>query len=616
MGRLDLKVRDNTQATVESLYNDLARRVMASPPGQCPVDLASSFLQLCHSQSCGKCVPCRMGLGQLGKLLDEVLDLSSDQREDLLPLIEKTAQSIKDSSDCAIGSEAANMVLKGLVGFREDYESHITHRSCAPSVLKAKESVPCVGLCPARVDIPGYVSLVLAGRYADAIRVIRKDNPFPAVCALICEHPCEHQCRRMLIDSPIHIRAIKRFAVDNAGDVPAPKKMPATGKKVAVIGGGPSGLTAAYYLSIMGHKVTVFEKRHSLGGMLLYGIPSYRLPRERLQYDINTILSLGVDVKLGFDVDDVDDIKEIRDNFDAVYISIGAHTYKTMGIPQEEAIGVIPAVDMLRGIGDGTLPDFEDKNVVVIGGGNVAMDVARTAKRLGANRVSIVYRRRKEDMTALSEEIEGAIEEGCELMQLLAPVEVVAENDVVSGIMVQQQIVGEAGPDGRPKPRNAKGVEPTLIHCDLVISAIGQAIDMKHFETYGIPAKYGNIDAGTDTVVAKAPGVFSGGDCVTGPSTVIKAIAAGKVAAANIDNYLGYHNEIVLDVDIPNPLPHDKKPCGRTELKLRDSHVRVRDFDGIEMEMSVEEAEQETSRCLRCDQSGFGSLRGGRELKW
>ena len=534
----------------------------------------------------------------------------------MLPLIEKTAQSIKDSSDCAIGSEAANMVLKGLNGFREDYESHIKYRTCAPSVHKAKESVPCVGLCPARVDIPGYISLVLAGRYADAIRVIRKDNPFPAVCALICEHPCEQQCRRMLIDSPIHIRAIKGFAVDQAGNVPAPAKMDDTGKRVAIIGGGPSGLTAAYYLAIMGHKVTVFEKRHTLGGMLLYGIPSYRLPREKLQADIDTILSLGVEVKLGFDVDDVDDIKEIKDNYDATYISIGAHTYKTMGIPNEEAIGVIPAVDMLRGIGEGNMPEFEGKNVVVIGGGNVAMDVARTAKRLGASRVSIVYRRRKEDMTALREEIEGAIEEGCELMQLLAPVEVVAQNDMVSGIMVQQQIVGEAGADGRPKPRNAKGVEPTLIHCDLIISAIGQAVDMKHFVDYGVPEKWGNIDAGSDTVVASFPGVFSGGDCVTGPSTVIKAIAAGKVAAANIDNYLGYHHEIVLDVDIPGPLPFDKKPCGRSELKLRDSHIRVRDFDGIEMEMSVEEAEQETSRCLRCDQSGFGSLRGGRELKW
>jgi NADPH-dependent glutamate synthase beta subunit-like oxidoreductase len=558
-----------------------------------------------------------MGLGQLGALLDEVLDLQPDSRRaDLLPLIEKTATAIKDSSDCAIGSEAANMVLKGLKGFRADYEHHIKAGSCAPEVKKLKESVPCVGLCPARVDIPGYVALVQAGRYADAIRVIRKDNPFPAVCALICEHPCEKQCRRTLIDSPIHIRAIKGFAVDNAGKVPAPAKMDNTGKKVAVIGGGPSGLTAAYYLAIMGHKVTVFEKRHNLGGMLLYGIPSYRLPRQKLQYDIDTILSLGVEVKLGFDVDDVDDIQEIRENFDAVYISIGAHTFKTMGIPGEDAIGVIPAVDMLRGIGDGHLPEFEGKSVVVIGGGNVAMDVARTAKRLGASRVSIVYRRRKEDMTALLEEIDGAIEEGCELMQLLAPVEVVVENDQVKGIMVQQQIVGEADPSGRPKPRNAKGVEPTLVHCDLIISAIGQAIDMKHFETYGIPAKWGNIDAGSDTVVAKVPGVFSGGDCVTGPSTVIKAIAAGKVAAANIDNFLGYHHEIELDVDIPNPLPHDKRPCGRTELKLRDSHVRVRDFDGIELEMSAEEADQETSRCLRCDQSGFGSLRGGRELKW
>lgn len=617
MERLYMKSKDQAQMAVEGLYDDLERRITASPAGQCPVDMAAAFLKMCHAQSCGKCVPCRVGLGQLEIMLDQILSLDEDTDISVLARLEETAQAIQLASDCAIGSEAAAMVLRGLKGFREDYESHIRYHRCADTVIYKKSAVPCVGMCPAGVDVPGYISLVNAGRYDDAVKLIRKDDPFPTVCALICEHPCELKCRRNLIDTPINIRGIKRYAVDNCSDtVPVPEKMDDTGKRVAVIGGGPSGLSAAYFLSIMGHKVTVFEKRAHLGGMLIYGIPSYRLPRERLQWDIDAILSTGIEVKTNYDVQSKEGIEEIRNNYDAMYISIGSHNHKNIGIPGEFAKGVVPAVEMLRAMGDDELPDFNGKSVAVIGGGNVAMDVARTAKRLGASEVRIVYRRRRDDMTALPEEIEGAIAEGCQLFQLMAPSEIIVDkNGHVKGLYVQPQLAGESDRSGRPRPVDAD-VPRKKIGCDIIISAIGQATDLKFFEAYGIPVFRGNIKAKKSNVVDKVRGIYAGGDCVTGPSTVINAVAAGKVAAANIDSYLGYSHEIKVDIDIPLPKAEDKKSRGRVELKERYAIERGGDFNEVELPMTREEVLAESSRCLRCDICGFGSFRGGRVEKW
>ncbi|MGN0733873.1 MAG: NAD(P)-binding protein [Emergencia sp.] len=614
--RLLMKSKDSIQRTVDGLYKDLERRVMTSPPGQCPVDLVAAFLRLSHAQSCGKCIPCRVGLGQLQIIIDDILEMGTETDPSQLKLLKETAETISTTADCAIGFEAANMVLSAIDGFKEDFESHIENHTCAKSITNAATPVPCVAHCPAGVDVPGYIALVLAGKYKEAVQLIRKDNPFPTVCALICEHPCESRCRRNLIDAPLNIRGLKRFAVDNCGDTPVPEKMDNTGKKIAVIGGGPSGLSAAYFLSIMGHEVTVFEKRAQLGGMLRYGIPSYRLPRERLQWDIDAIISTGVQVKCNYDVSTHEAIEEIRENYDAVYISIGSHNAKSIGIPGEYAKGVIPAVEMLRGIGDDAMPDFNNKAVVVIGGGNVAMDVARTAKRLGASDVSIVYRRRKDDMTALPDEINGAVAEGCTLRQLEAPSRIETDkHGEVKALWVQPQMIGMADKNGRPKPSPTSAPEEK-IPCDIIISAIGQATDIGFFEEYGIPVFRGNIMAKNDSVVDSVKGTYAGGDCVTGPSTAINAIAAGKVAAANIDAYLGYNHEITADVEIPLPTPHDNPRGGRIELKERYAKQRGNDFDEVEQGLDLEEAIMEARRCLRCDYHGFGSFRGGRENKW
>ena len=611
MSRLKIAIENEAVQTVERLYKDLERRIVASPPGICPVDLALNFLRLCHAQTCGKCVPCRIGLGQLATYLEDVLDGRATMAT--LGEIERLAKDIEISADCAIGTEAARMVLRGLDGFRDEYVAHIQTGNCTYHI---NQPVPCVALCPAGVDIPGYIALIREGRCADAVRLIRKDNPFPTACALICEHPCEARCRRNMLDSSVNIRGLKRYAVDNAGVVPAPVCGPSTGKRVAIVGGGPSGLSAAYYLQLMGHSCTVFELRPKLGGMLRYGIPNYRFPRERLQEDIDCILSTGVEIKYNTKIGESLTIDDLRRQYDAVYVSIGAQSDKKVGIEGEESKNVYSAVDLLGSIGSDNPPDFTGKRVVVIGGGNVAMDCVRSSLRLGASEAKIVYRRRKEDMTALPEEVDGALEEGCGLMQLHAPLRIEAdENGNACALWAQPQIIGKIDAWGRAKV-SAAAKEPVRIAADVVVVAIGQGIETRHFEQAGMSVKRGNLAALPDGMVSDLPGVFAGGDCVTGPATVIRAIAAGKVAAANIDNYLGFNHLISVDVDIPAAISEDKHHCARVNLSEKDAQERKDNFDHIECGMTAQEAAQECGRCLRCDHYGYGIFKGGRAAIW
>ena len=611
MSRLDIMTPSRSQTVIDGLYRDVERRIASSPPGLCPVDLALSFLRLCHAQTCGKCVPCRIGLGQLATLLEQVLN--GEATMETLSIIERTARVIYNSADCAIGRDAARLVSDGLAGFLDDYEEHILHHRCLGGM---QNPVPCVALCPAGVDIPGYVALVKNHRYADAVKLIRKDNPFPSACAYICEHPCEARCRRRMIDDAINIRGLKRYAVDHAGDVPNPSNAQPTGKTVAVIGGGPGGLSAAYYLSLMGHKVTVFEQRSKLGGMLRYGIPSYRFPREILDKEIESILSTGIEVKTGITVGSDVSFDELKNKYDALYIAIGAHTDKKTGIEGENSEGVMSAVEMLRAIGDDSLPDFTGKEIVVIGGGNVAMDVCRSSVRLGARKVSCVYRRRQADMTALPEEVEGAIAEGVELVTLAAPVRIEAdENGRATALWAQPQIIGTIDAAGRPRPEKAARDE-IRIPADIIIVAIGQGIETHGFEQSKISIKRGTFIAEASGQIDNMDGVFAGGDCVTGPATVIRAIAAGKVAAANIDEYLGFHHEISVDVVVPDPQLSSNPPHGRINTTERQACERKNDFTCIECGMTDEEANAESSRCLRCDHFGYGIFRGGRKSTW
>ncbi len=609
MNEMHMAGLNDEQSAVAELQRALGERFIKSTLSPCPVEFTAAFVNICNSQSCGKCTPCRVGLQQLHSLIEKVL--RGEGTNDTLKLIEKTARDISLTADCAIGSESAALALEAIRRFSADFSAHVEKGYCE---FTANDLIPCISNCPAKVDIPGYIALVEAGRYTDAVRLIRKDNPLPISCGSICEHPCEINCRRGMIDDPINIRALKRYACDNVDGDYEPAKYEPTGKRVAVIGGGPAGLTVAYYLTLMGHSVKIFEQRSHLGGMMLYGIPNYRFDKELLQQEVDWITKQGVEVQTNVTVGRDIAIEDIKRDFDAMFIGIGAHNDRQLNLVGESAPNVMSAVKMLRDIGEGFAPSFKDETVVVIGGGNVAMDVARSSVRLGARRVIVVYRRRRVDMTALEEEIRNALAEGCEIIELHNPTTLEIEDGRVTGVVVQPQIIGPVI-DGRASMRDAQE-DAFTIKCDKVVVAIGQSIDSQAFADFGIPVNRGKIVADDGCVVTGFDGVFSGGDCVTGPATVIAAIAAGKVAARNIDTYLGYHHIIERDVELPPIKFKGRISCARSEMNERGVEVRRHDFEMFEEGLTDEAAEQEANRCLHCDHYGFGAFRGGRIDRW
>lgn len=349
--------------------------------------------------------------------------------------------------------------------------------------------------------------------------------------------------------------------------------------------------------------------------MLRYGIPNYRLPKERLDDDINAILQTGVEVKCGVRIGEDISVQQLRADYDAVLIAIGASTDKKLDMEHEGAKGVMSAVQFLQLVGKNEAPDLTGQEVAVVGGGNVSMDAVRTAVRLGAKKVSIVYRRRVADMTALPAEIEGAVSEGVELKNLQAPLRIeLDEEGAVKGLWTTPQMISKIK-DGRASVVPS-GEQEQFVPCTTLIVAIGQSIETEHFENAGVPVERGKIMAEKFGGFANVPGVFAGGDCATGPATVIRAVAAAKVLAANIDEYLGYNHKITCDVEVPDPRLSDYSPCGRVEMREREAGERIHDFEGVEACMTEKEACQEAGRCLRCDHFGFGLFKGGREKVW
>lgn len=611
MSKIFLADPQSCDVKIGRLLETFETKVKAYPPGTCPLTVQLSLLVASKNQTCGKCVPCRDGLPQLEVLLRKVLE--GDATMEVLEHMRSLAAMIRDTADCAIGYQTATEVLDGLDVFYEEYESHILNHECLGGM---GQKVPCINLCPAHVDIPGYIALIGEEDYAGAVNLIRKDNPLPTACAMICEHPCEQRCRRNIIDDAINIRGLKKYIVDQvaADQVAVPKANRSTGKKVAVIGGGPAGMTAAYFLGLMGHKVTIFERQKKLGGMLRYGIPNYRFPKDRLDEDIRAILSAGdIEVRYEAKVGTEIPVEDVYEEYDAMFVAIGAQAGKKLRLDGIDAENVESAVEMLDRIGNGEKPDYSGKNVVVIGGGNVAMDAARSAVRCKAKEVRIVYRRRQEDMTALDTEIESAVMEGIELITLQAPksIEKTVEG-ACSALIVQPQMIGPYDKAGRPSPVDANK-EPQRIPCDVILIAVGQDIISRPFEEFGMEAERGVFKAGLDTAVLNKPGVFAGGDCATAPATAIRAIAAGKVAAHNIDEYLGYHHKLCCEARVPDPKENNRIPTGRANITERPAYIRKHDFEHVENPYTYEEAMQEANRCLRCDHFGCGVLKGGRD---
>ncbi len=605
-----LAKRGNMNERIDIVLRKFRSRMTSYPPGMCPLALYRSILQISMNQSCGKCVPCRDGLAEVDYYLKCILNGDADV--EILDEMERKCRMIASTADCAVGMVGANLILDSLTEFADEYESHIKNRRCIENVI---QTIPCVTLCPAHVDVPGYIAMIKEGDHAGAIKVIRNKNPFPTACAFVCEHPCERKCRRALVDAPVNIRGLKKYAVDRAAadTVETPAANVKTGRKIAIVGGGPSGMTAAYFLALMGHEVVIYEEHEKLGGMLRYGIPEYRLPKARLDEDINAILKAGdIKVKLNTKIGRDINFKELKEKYDAVYIGIGAQLGNRMPMENADAKNVIPAADFLQEVANGNAPDLTGKKVVLIGGGNVAMDAARTAVRLNAESIH-VFTRKRDDYTALESEIESAMQEGVRFRTMLSFLNIEADKETneVRAVWLQPEIIAEYDQYGMMTTEHSSNY-PYRFKCDVLILGVGQRSDVTGFEDAGVPIERGRIIADETTMVRNTDGVFSGGDCVTGPSTAINAIAAGQVAAYNIDEYLGYHHKVEFDVQIPSAYPNPCVPTGRAEIEEKDPFERKNNFEHVELSMTLEEAIRESGRCLRCDHYGCGVMEGGR----
>jgi NADPH-dependent glutamate synthase beta subunit-like oxidoreductase/ferredoxin len=471
-----------------------------------------------------------------------------------------------------------------------------------PDINHEELTNPCSYACPAHIDVPRYVRLCCEGRFAEALAVIREKVPFPGALGRVCIHPCEQACRREALNEPISIKFLKWAAAerDDGQWQKLAKKTPATGKKVAIIGSGPAGLTAGHYLAKQGHAVTVFEALPEPGGMMRVGIPDYRLPPEKLNAEIDVIREAGVDIKLNTRVESIDDL--FSQGYDAVFAAPGAHQGMKMGVDGEDVQGIFDGATFLREINLGRKIDTGAR-VAVIGGGNVAIDAARGSLRIGAKKVTIVYRRTRAEMPASPEEIEAALEEGIEIMFLAAPVRIDRTGKTLK-LTCNRMELGEPDASGRRRPVPIKGSEFTT-DFDSIIAAIGQFPDIP--EGFNLKLGRGStIQASAETSATSSKGVWAGGDAVSGPASVIEAIAAGRKAAASIDKYLGGTGDI-NEVLAP---PSEFSPCvGKDEgffewawagMPALPTEKRIDNFEEVELGLSDEAAAKEGRRCLQC----------------
>jgi len=578
----------------------------------CAVDMARFFMDFCQDESCGKCTPCREGTKRMLEILTNITQGKGKAGD--IELLQEMAAIIKDASLCGLGQTAPNPVLSTIRYFRKEYEDHIYNHRCNAAVCTALFKSPCQHTCPVGMDIPSYIALIREGRLEDAYKVMLRTNPFPSVCGRVCDHKCQSKCRRGKMDEPIAIKFLKRFISDNA---PRPKIEAVSvtrNEKIAVVGAGPAGLTAARDLAIRGYKVTVFEELPEPGGMLRWAIPSYRLPRDIIAKEIDDIRALGVEIKCKKRVGKDIPFMKLEKEFDYIYLAPGAHKSQKMDVPGEEFKGVYGGVEFLRDFnaneeawttGKKTL----GSKVAVIGGGNSAIDAARCATRLGAD-VTILYRRERKDMPAAAEEIIAALEEGIKIEFLVAPVKIVEKKGKVTGIVCQRMKLGEFDRSGRKKPIPIEGSEYTL-GVDSVIAAIGQVPDLSFVpKESGVSVnKWNTFDLAEGSAFQTTnPKFYAGGDALTGPDTVIGAIAAGHQAAKDIDGAIRAQNcEAVYEepaeekIVIPFVLDEENPEAPQTKMPELHGADRKQSFIEVELGFTMEEAVKEATRCLRCD---------------
>jgi NADH-quinone oxidoreductase subunit F len=571
----------------------------------CMVDLARFFMDFIQDESCGKCPPCRIGSKRMLEILQRITQ-GQGQDRDIDQLIE-LGERIRESALCGLGQTAPNPILSTLRFFRDEYEEHIKQKHCRAGVCQALFDAPCQNACPADNNAWGYVTLISEGKFKEAIAVIKERNPFPATMGRICFHPCEVKCRREQVESPVAICALKRFAADydlESNDPHIPEVAPKKSEKVAVVGAGPAGLSAAYFLALKGYPITIFEALPVAGGMMSVGIPEYRLPRKVLQDEIDDILKLGVELKLNSPVTDVEALK--TQGYRAVFVATGAHKGLKLGLAGERLKGVLDGVSFLRDVNLGK-PVKVGERVAVIGGGNVAIDAARTALRLGAKEVQIFYRRLREDMPAADWEIAEAEKEGVKIHYLVAPAQMWGGNGGVKRMECRRMVLSDFDKSGRKRPVPITGSE-FEIDVDTVIAAIGQVPDTGSFRGNGFKFdSSGAFIVNPESLATLTSGVFAGGDSVRGPASAVEAIADGQKAAMAIDKLLGgdgllpnaYRDRLKeMKVSYDEEAYAEERPrVPIPEVPLTD---RYHNFKEVEMGYTTRFAVEEAKRCLHC----------------
>jgi NADH-quinone oxidoreductase subunit F len=608
---LDISMEYDTLREIGSMMGSGGLIIMDEDT--CMVDVAKFFMDFCVSESCGKCPPCRIGTKQLYDIIDRI-STSDGQMEDI-DRLEELANMMKRMSLCGLGQSAPNPILSTLKYFRKEYEEHIIDKRCAPGVCQALFTAPCENACPCNVDAAGYVQLAAEGRFMDALILHRERNPLPAICGRVCHHPCMDKCRRGQTDSSIDIRAIKRYISLYEKDIPVERIKPSKEEKIAIVGSGPAGLTIAYFLCKKGYEVSVFESMPYPGGTLRFGIPAYRLPREVIDQEVKMIEDMGVrfiyGVKVGTNIT-LERLDEL--GYNAICLAIGAHVSYKLGVKGEHLAGVLGGMDFLRNFNIGFPMQVKGKRVVVVGGGNTAMDAARTALRMGAKEVQVLYRRLKEDMPALKEEIEEAINEGIKFTFLVTPLEAIGEDGHVVRLKCARMRLGSYDDTGRRKTSLIEGSEFEL-DVDVVIPALGQEPETHFAEVEKnilIDPKYRTFLVDQRTRMTNVPGIFAAGDDSYGPAMAADAIGDGQLVAASVDRYLGgdgilwekraeaisrttYNEDDYVDT---------RKDFEQYVLPVEE---RAGNFNEVERGYSRDQVMEEARHCLLCDKSSLAS---------
>ena len=575
----------------------------------CMVDVARYFIEFTHSESCGKCIPCRVGLNKSLRILNRVTEGGGTMHH--LELLDELSRYIRECSLCGLGQTAPNPVLTTLRHFRTEFEDHIVSRRCQAGVCEELALSPCENSCPLHMNIPRFLQLYKEDRLEDAFEAVIMDNPLPSSTGRVCQHPCDSRCRRQTIDEAVNMREVHRFIADSVLLSPRyehmvkrilVRRLEPTGRKIAIAGAGPAGLTAAFYLALLGHDVTVYDAKSEAGGMLRFALPEYRLPKSALEREIDLIQRLGVkfifNTRIGFDIP----LNDLDDRFDAIFLSIGTWKESWVYQPGTELKGVYPALMFLEAAAKGEEVAI-GRRVAVIGGGNAAIDSARTALRKGAE-VTVFYRRERKDMPAIEEETQAAADEGAKFVFLAAPHRVMGDAaGKVKAIEIVKTRLGEYDASGRRKPISTDEIR--RVECDSVIFAIGESVDLDFVRASGLSMKEnGTIEVNRFTLETSRPRFYGGGDVVTGASNVSNAMAYGKRAARGIDVQLMEDDrwaKIVPLFDYGNEVPEEPSPNHRHGGHVLPAAMRVRSnaevVEGFEQEVALDES----CRCLRCD---------------